>query len=101
MGAGGWGCSQELVAALSASVEVLLDLPVSAGRLTGADLEAVLEVVDRLAAVAAAGRFTLTGEAERQGLVAVLAGGVAGAVGERTLPGPGPAGGGDGGQGGP
>jgi len=65
-----WGCREELVAALSATTEVLGDLPVSAARLTGADLDAVLTVLDRLAAVAAAGRFTLAAEAEQRGEVA-------------------------------
>ena len=69
MDTGRWGCSDELVAVLSAAADMLASLPVSVSRLTGADLDAVLSVVDRLAAVAAAGRFTLAAEAEQQGLV--------------------------------
>jgi hypothetical protein len=38
-------------------------------RLTGADLDALLPVVDRLAAVAAAGRFTITADAVARGEV--------------------------------
>ena len=67
---GTWGCGDELVAALSSVTEVLVDLPVSVCRLTGAELEVVLGVVDRLAAVAAAGRFTIAGEADARGEVA-------------------------------
>ncbi len=70
MEAGRWGCREELIAALSAATEVLEELPVSVSRLTGADLDAVLTVIDRLAAVAAAGRFTLAAEAEQRGEVA-------------------------------
>src|SRR6476659_3948206 len=49
----------ELVAVLSAATAVLSDLPARVHRLTGADLDAVLRLVDRLAAVAAAGRSPL------------------------------------------
>ena len=38
-------------------------------RLTGADLDAVLPVIDALAAVAGAGRFTVTAEAVERGEV--------------------------------
>ena len=51
-------------------VAVLSDLPARVHRLTGADLDAVLPLVDRLAAVAAAGRFTLTADAVDRGEVA-------------------------------
>ena len=47
-----------------------MDLPVSVCRLTGVELGVVLGVVDRLAAVAAAGRFTIAGEADSRGEVA-------------------------------
>src|SRR6478735_3022295 len=60
----------ELVAVLSAATAVLSDLPARVHRLTGPDLHAVLTVVDRLAAVAAAGRVTLTAEAADRGEVA-------------------------------
>ena len=60
----------ELVDVLSAASAVLADLPARVHRLTGADLDAVLPVVDRLAAVAAAGRFTLTADAVARGDVA-------------------------------
>src|SRR6478735_9890171 len=60
----------ELVAVLSAATAVLSDLPARVHRLTGPDLAAVLPLVDRLAAVAAAGRFTLTADAVDRGEVA-------------------------------
>src|SRR6478752_1317818 len=60
----------ELVAVLSAATAVLSDLPARVHRLTGADLDAVLPLVDRLAAVAAAGRFTITAGAVDRGEVA-------------------------------
>jgi hypothetical protein len=60
----------ELVAVLSAATAVLSDLPARVHRLTGPDLHAVLPLVDRLAAVAAAGRFTLTADAVDRGEVA-------------------------------
>ena len=62
-----WGCSEELVAALSAVTGVLEDLPVTVCRLGSGELEQVLAVVDRLAAVAAAARFTLVSEADQRG----------------------------------
>src|SRR6476469_9141790 len=60
----------ELVAVLSAATALLADLPARVHRLTGPDLHAVLPLVDRLAAVAAAGRFTLTADAVDRGEVA-------------------------------
>ena len=60
----------ELVAVLSAATAVLSDLPARVHRLTGPDLHAVLTVVDRLAAVAAAGRFTIAADAVDRGEVA-------------------------------
>src|SRR6478672_8983550 len=60
----------ELVAVLSAATAVLSDLPARVHRLTGPDLAAVLPLVDRLAAVAAAARFTLTADAVDRGEVA-------------------------------
>ncbi len=60
----------ELVAVLSAATAVLSDLPARVHRLTGPDLAAVLPLVDRLAAVAAAGRFTITADAVDRGEVA-------------------------------
>src|SRR6476469_5313826 len=60
----------ELVAVLSAATAVLSDLPARVHRLTGSDLDAVLPLVDRLAAVAAAGRFTITAGAVDRGEVA-------------------------------
>ena len=60
----------ELVAVLAAATAVLSDLPARVHRLTGPDLDAVLPLVDRLAAVAAAGRFTLTADAVDRGEVA-------------------------------
>src|SRR6478735_2249728 len=60
----------ELVAVMSAAAAVLSDLPARVHRLTGSDLDAVLPLVDRLAAVAAAGRFTITAVAVERGEVA-------------------------------
>ena len=51
---GGYG--EELVAVLSAATDLLADLPARVTRLTGTDLDVVLPVIDRLAALAAAGR---------------------------------------------
>jgi hypothetical protein len=59
----------ELVAVLSAATALLRELPVRVHRLTGPDLDAVLPVIDGLAAVAAAGRFTVTAEAVERGEV--------------------------------
>jgi hypothetical protein len=67
-GVGGYG--DEVVAVLSAATALLRDLPVRVARLTGPDLEVVLPVIDALAAVAAAGRFTVTAEAVQRGEVA-------------------------------
>jgi hypothetical protein len=69
MGIGGRGYGDELVAVLSAATTALADLPASVHRLTGPDLDALLPVVDRLAAVAAAGRFTITTDAVARGEV--------------------------------
>ena len=66
--AGGYG--DQVVAVLSAAVDVLADLPARVTRLTGPDLDAVLPVVDRLAALAAAGRYTITADAEHRGQIA-------------------------------
>ena len=52
--AGGYG--DQLVAALSAATDLLADLPARVTRLTGTDLETVLPVIDRLAALAQAAR---------------------------------------------
>src|SRR6478736_5550086 len=60
----------ELVAVLSAATAVLKDLPARVHRLTGPDLDTVLPLVDALAAVAAAGRFTITADAVERGEVA-------------------------------
>ena len=60
----------ELVAVLSAATAVLSDLPARVHRLTGPDLDRGAAVVDRLAAVAAAGRFTITADAVDRGEVA-------------------------------
>ena len=60
----------EVVAVLSAATAVLRDLPGRVARLTGPDLDAVLPVIDALAAAAAAGRFTVTTEAVQRGEVA-------------------------------
>jgi hypothetical protein len=58
---------EELLAVLSAATAALNDLPARIPRLTGADLDAVLPVIDGLAAVAGAGRFTVTAEAVDRG----------------------------------
>ena len=79
----------ELVAVLSAATAALSDLPTRVHQLTGSDLHAVLPVVDRLAAVAAAGRFTLTADAVDRGEVAGSQAGSTGAVGGRPVPVPG------------
>jgi hypothetical protein len=50
-------------------VAVLQELPVSVSRLSGADLSAILGLVDRLGALAAAGRFTLAADADHRGEV--------------------------------
>ena len=60
---------EELLAVLSAATAALTDLPARIPRLTGADLDAVLLVIDQLAAVAGAGRFTVTAEAVERGEV--------------------------------
>src|SRR6478609_8884197 len=60
----------ELVAVLSAATAVLSDPPTRVHQLTGSDLHTVLPLVDRLAAVAGAGRFTLTADAVDRGEVA-------------------------------
>jgi hypothetical protein len=70
MGDERWEDGEQLIAALAATVGLLDDLPVSVSRLSASDLGAVLSVVDRLAAVAAAGRFTLASEADARGEVA-------------------------------
>src|SRR5690349_20720982 len=67
----GWRTyGEELVVVLSAATAALRDLPEQGHRLTGPDLEKVLTVVDALAAVSAAGRFTVTDEAVARGEVA-------------------------------
>ena len=60
---------EELVAVLSAATAALKDLPAEVHRLTGPDLDTVLPVVDALAAVAGAGRYTVTAEAVERGEV--------------------------------
>ncbi len=65
-----WTCGDELVALLSTVTQVLAELPVAVSRLAGPDLETVVGAVDRLAAMAAAGRFTIAGEANARGEVA-------------------------------
>ena len=60
---------EELLTVLSAATAALKDLPARIPRLTGADLDAVLPVIDQLAAVAGAGRFTVTAEAVERGEV--------------------------------
>ena len=57
----------ELVDLLSAATDVLRDLPARAHRLTGSDLDAMLPVIDRLAAMAEVGRLTVTTEAVDRG----------------------------------
>jgi hypothetical protein len=54
---------------LSAAAHELSELPASVHRLTGAELDAVLPVVDALTTIAAAGRFTIAAEAEERGEV--------------------------------
>jgi Domain of unknown function (DUF222) len=63
--AGGYG--EQLVAVLSAATDLLADLPARVTRLTGPDLDVVLPVIDRLAALAGAGRYTITADAESRG----------------------------------
>jgi hypothetical protein len=58
---------EELVDLLSAATDGLRDLPARAHRLTGSDLEAMLPVIDRLAAMAEVGRLTVTTEAVDRG----------------------------------
>ena len=60
----------ELVAVLSAATAVLTELPARVHQLTDPDLHAVLPLVDRLAALAGAGRFTITVDAVDRGEVA-------------------------------
>ncbi|HEU4999304.1 MAG TPA: DUF222 domain-containing protein [Lapillicoccus sp.] len=67
-GTGAYG--DELVAVLDAALEALRDLPASVHRLTGAELGAVLTVVDEVGALSGAGRFTITAEAVERGEVA-------------------------------
>jgi hypothetical protein len=69
MEAGTWECGDELVGAMSAVTHMLEDLPVEVCRLGSADIETVLRGADRLAAAAAASRFTLTSEADQRGEV--------------------------------
>ena len=57
----------ELVDLLSAATDVLRDLPARAHRLAGPDLDAMLPVIDRLAAMAEVGRLTVTTEAVDRG----------------------------------
>jgi HNH endonuclease len=66
--AGGYG--DQLVAVLSAATDLLADLPARVSRLTGPDLDVVLPVIDRLAALAGAGRYTIIADAEQRGEVA-------------------------------
>ncbi|HEU4999638.1 MAG TPA: DUF222 domain-containing protein [Lapillicoccus sp.] len=81
---GTWTECDELVAVLSAAAAVLQGLPGEVHRLTGPDLDAVLGVVDGLAAAGAAGRFTIAREAQERGEVAASqAGSLAGWVAER------------------
>ena len=70
-----WGCGDELVAALSAVTCLLEELPVSVCRLGSGELETAVGVVDRLAAAAAAARFTVASEAEHRGEVRASASG--------------------------
>ena len=49
---------------------MLADLPAGVSRLTGPDLDVVLPVIDRLAAMAGAGRYTITADAESRGEIA-------------------------------
>lgn len=59
-----------VAAVLSAADDLLGRLPADVHRLTGPELGDVLTMVDRVAAIAAAARFTLAGEAEARGEVA-------------------------------
>ena len=70
-----WGCGDELVAALSGVTRLLEELPVSVCRLGGSELETVVGVANRLAAAAAAARFTLASEADQRGDVRASASG--------------------------
>jgi hypothetical protein len=70
MDTGGGTYAEELVFVLAAATAALRDLPDLVHRLTGPELDTVLPAVDRLAAAAAAGRFTITGEAVHRGEVA-------------------------------
>ena len=69
MDAGVQTYGDELVAVLSAATAVLKELPARVHRLTGPDLDTVLPVIDALAAVAAASRFTVTADAVERGEV--------------------------------
>ena len=64
-----WGCGDELVAALSAAIDLLADLPASVCRLDGGDLDRVMPLLDQVSAIAAAGRFTVASEADQRGEV--------------------------------
>jgi hypothetical protein len=55
---------------LSAATDLLADLPARVTRLTGPDLDVVLPVIDRLAALAGAARYTITRDAESRGEIA-------------------------------
>jgi hypothetical protein len=70
MGIGDWVTGEELTAVLATVAEVLEALPGQVHRLTGSDLDQVLPMVDRVAAVAAGARFTLVAEAAGRGEVA-------------------------------
>lgn len=65
-----WTSGEELTALLAAVTAVFEALPGQLHRLTGPDLDAALSAVDRVAAVAAGTRFTLTAEAVARGEVA-------------------------------
>ncbi|MDQ6896766.1 MAG: hypothetical protein M3171_09215, partial [Actinomycetota bacterium] len=75
MEAGAWGCGDELVAVLSASIGFFRDLPVQVCRLGSGDLDRVLPLIDELAAVAAAARFTVASEADQRGDIRASASG--------------------------
>ena len=75
METGTWGSRDELVAVLSAAASALRALPMQVSRLDGPELDDILSVVDDLASVAAAGRFTIAGEADARGEVAASASG--------------------------
>jgi hypothetical protein len=84
MDAEGRTYGEQLAAMLAAAAQELRQLSARAHRLTGADLDTVLPLVDALTAVAAAGRFTIAAEAEGRGEVAAsLAGTLAQWVSER------------------